>query len=81
MKAMVCTKYGPPDVLESTEVEIPAPQDDEVLGETVWVVWLGIVWYRASRSAAARKLRAFFAARFGKRVATTQDLTPTRGES
>ena len=31
MKAMVCTKYGPPDVLESTEVEIPAPQDDEVL--------------------------------------------------
>jgi hypothetical protein len=81
VKAMVCTKYGPPDVLESTEVEIPAPQDDEVLGETVWVVWLGIVWFRASRSAATRKLRSFFAARFGKRVATTQDPTPTRGES
>jgi NADPH:quinone reductase-like Zn-dependent oxidoreductase len=31
MKAMVRTKYGPPDVLELTEAEIPAPQDDEVL--------------------------------------------------
>ena len=51
------------------------------LGEIVWFVWLGIVWFRGSRSAAARKLRTFFAVRFGKRVATTQDLTPTRGES
>ncbi len=51
------------------------------LGLFVWVVWLGIVWFRGSRSAAARKLRTFFAVRFGKRVATTQDLTPTRGES
>jgi hypothetical protein len=51
------------------------------LGEIVWVVWLGIVMFRGSRSAAARKLRTFFAVRFGKRVATTQDLTPTRGES
>ena len=51
------------------------------LGEMVWVVWLGIVWFRGSRSAAARKLRTFFAGRFGKQVATTQDLTPTRGES
>ena len=49
------------------------------LGELVWGVWLGIVWFRGSRSAAARKLRAFFAVRFGMRVATTQDLTPTRG--
>src|SRR5919112_998445 len=50
------------------------------LGELVWgVVWAGIVWFRGSRSAAARKLRTFFAVRFGKRVATTQDLTPTRG--
>src|SRR3712207_1146845 len=144
------TKYGTPDVLELTEVEIPTPQDDEVLlkvhgasvnradwrlrggeayiarlqlglrepkdrvlgcdvagrveavgvagvftvvpalevlqvgfglGELVWIVWLGIVMFHSSRSAAARKLRTFFAVRFGKRVATTQDLTPTRGES
>jgi len=31
MKAIVCTKYGSPDVLQLQEVAIPAPNDDEVL--------------------------------------------------
>ncbi|MBK5108754.1 MAG: NAD(P)-dependent alcohol dehydrogenase [Anaerolineales bacterium] len=31
MKAIVCTKYGPPDVLELQEVKKPVPNEDEAL--------------------------------------------------
>jgi NADPH:quinone reductase-like Zn-dependent oxidoreductase len=31
MKAIVCTKYGPPDVLKIVEYAKPVPKDDEVL--------------------------------------------------
>jgi NADPH:quinone reductase-like Zn-dependent oxidoreductase len=49
MKAIVCTKYGPPDVLQLKEVEKPIPKDNEVrIRVHATTVTSGDVWIRSS---------------------------------
>ncbi|HSR30748.1 MAG TPA: NAD(P)-dependent alcohol dehydrogenase [Anaerolineae bacterium] len=56
MKAIVCTRYGSPDVLEFKEVEKPTPKEDEVLVKV----------HAASLNAADfETLRGTWSARFG----------------
>jgi len=49
MKAVVCTKYGPPDVLQLKELDKPSPKNNEVLIKIfATTVTSGDVWIRSS---------------------------------
>ena len=68
MKAIVYTKYGPPDVLQLKEVEKPTPKDNEILVKVYATTVTAVDVIHRSGNAPLTPLLRPFARRMMKRM-------------